>query len=107
MEERRRSWLPSEALVELEGRGGLEQRIGGGVVLGTGGLPKLRTAGGCHPLRSLIRIQSEKDMAPHFHNLNGGFDRFLRLLRGTMADTLGSGVRGRETEKLTFSTILC
>jgi hypothetical protein len=25
----RRFWLPAEALVELEGRGGLEQRIGG------------------------------------------------------------------------------
>ena len=24
---RRRSWLPIEALVELEGRGGLEQRV--------------------------------------------------------------------------------
>ena len=38
--ERRRFWLPAEALVELEGRGGLEQRISGGIVLGAGGLPK-------------------------------------------------------------------
>ncbi len=46
---RRRSWLPGEALVEFVGRGGLEQRIGGGIVLGAGGLPQGRTAGGRDP----------------------------------------------------------
>jgi len=44
--ERRRFWLPAGALVELEGRGGLEQRIIGGIVLGVGGLPQWRAAGG-------------------------------------------------------------
>ena len=43
---RRRFWLPAETLVELEGRGALEQRISGGIVLGVGGLPQRRTAGG-------------------------------------------------------------
>ena len=33
-DERRRFWLSAEALVELEGWGGLEQRISGGIVLG-------------------------------------------------------------------------
>ena len=42
----RRWWLPGDALVEFEGRGGLEQRIGGGIVLGIGGLPQRRAAGG-------------------------------------------------------------
>jgi hypothetical protein len=37
--ERRRSWLPGDALVELEGRGVLEQRISGGIVRIAGGLP--------------------------------------------------------------------
>jgi hypothetical protein len=41
---RRRWWLPGDALVELEGRGGLEQRIGGGIVLGIGGRPQRRAA---------------------------------------------------------------
>jgi hypothetical protein len=44
--ERRGFWLPAEALVEREGRGALEQRIGGGIVLGVGGLPQRRAAGG-------------------------------------------------------------
>ena len=43
----RRWWLPGEALVELEGWGGLEQRIGGGIVLGIGGRRQWRAAGGC------------------------------------------------------------
>ena len=36
---RPRFWLPAEALVELEGGGGLEQRINGVIVLGAGGPP--------------------------------------------------------------------
>ena len=43
---RRRFWLPAETLVELEGRGALEQRISGGIVLVVGGLPQRRAAGG-------------------------------------------------------------
>jgi hypothetical protein len=42
-------WLPAEALVELEGRGALEQRISGGIVLGVGALPQRRAAGGGDP----------------------------------------------------------
>ncbi len=38
------SCLPGDALVELVGRGGLEQRISGGIVLGVGGLPHWRAA---------------------------------------------------------------
>jgi hypothetical protein len=41
----RRWWLPGDALVELEGRGGLEQRIGGGIVRGGGS--QRRAADGC------------------------------------------------------------
>jgi hypothetical protein len=39
------SWLPADALVELEGRDGRERRIGGRLVLGAGGLPQRRAAG--------------------------------------------------------------
>jgi len=49
MGERRRWWLPAEALVELEGRGGVKQRIGGGIVLGAGALQQRRAACGCDP----------------------------------------------------------
>ena len=41
----RRFFLPVEALVELEGRGGLERRIGGRLVLGAGALPQRRAPG--------------------------------------------------------------
>jgi len=42
VEARRRSWLPGEALVELEGRGALEQRISGGILRIARGLPQRR-----------------------------------------------------------------
>jgi len=45
-DEQRRWRLPAEALVELEGRGGLEQRISAAIVLGIGGRPQRRAAGG-------------------------------------------------------------
>jgi len=54
-------WLSGDALVELEGRDRLEQRIGGGIVFGVGGLPPRRAAGrrdACP--QSFLGIQSEK-----------------------------------------------
>ena len=44
-----RFWLPAAALVELVGRGGLKQRISGGIVLSGGGLPQRRATGGRDP----------------------------------------------------------
>ena len=46
-DERRRWWLPGDALIKLEGGGGRERRIGKRIVLGVGGRPQRRAAGGC------------------------------------------------------------
>ena len=43
--------LQGDALVDLERRDLLEQRINGGIVLGAGDLPQPRAAGGCDPCR--------------------------------------------------------
>jgi hypothetical protein len=48
-----RSGLPSEALIELVGLGGLGRHIGAGIVLGDGFLAKWRAAGGRDPSRRL------------------------------------------------------
>ena len=59
-DKRRRWWLPGDALVELEGWGALERRLGGRV----------------RSLPSLAGIQHEKVETPRCRNLNGGFNRF-------------------------------
>ena len=52
--------VPVEALVELEGRGALEQRISGGIVLGVDGLPQRRAAGGGDPC-SLLKASNLRE----------------------------------------------
>jgi hypothetical protein len=73
----RRSLLSGEALVELEGRGGLEQRIIGWIVRSAGGRPQWQNSGGRDPCPYLAGIQSENVEVPRCRNLNGRFNRFL------------------------------
>jgi hypothetical protein len=61
--ERRRLLLPGEALVELEGGGGLDQRIGGWIVRSAGDLPERRAAGGCDPGRCRRLAEVDEDVA--------------------------------------------
>ena len=48
--------LPVSPRVEVEGRDGRKQRIGGGIVLGIGGLPQRRAAGG-----RLLRVSNLRE----------------------------------------------
>ena len=70
--ERRRWWLPGDALVEFEGGGGLEQRISGGIVLGVGGRPQRRAAAGRELRNRALASGTVSSLDAHRAKRHGG-----------------------------------